>query len=91
MSSDTQRPLMNGYESKAQAAMDGLNAELKKAQYIANFHGDESLADKQNVMTGAWADVRDVLTLENARDIGKVGWRMLRGKGLDVRILPVVT
>ena len=82
---------MNGYESKAQTAMADLNAELKKSKYVAEFHGDELLADKQNMMTGAWTDMRDVLTLENAKDIGKVGWRMLRGKGVDVSLLGVIT
>ena len=81
---------MNGNDSKAHATMDDLNVELKKARYVANFHGDELLADKQNVITGTWTDVRDVLTLENAREIGKVGWNFLRGKGLDVSFLAFV-
>ena len=64
--------------------MDDLNTKLRTAGYEAKFHGDELLADKQNVMTGMLTDMRDVLTFKNAKDIGAVGWNMLRGKGLDV-------
>lgn len=93
MSSDTQRPLVNGHavgESKAQAAMDDWNAKLKTAEYVAKFHGDELLADKQNVMTGTLNDIRKVLTLRNAKEIGTVGWKMATGKGLDVSFIEVV-
>jgi hypothetical protein len=93
MSSDTQRPLVDGHavgESEPQVASDDWNAELKKAEYVAKFHGDELLADKQNVVTGLLNDIRNVFTFRNAKEIGTVGWKAFTGKGLDVSIAEVV-
>ena len=90
MSTDTQRPLMNGAASggsKTGATMEDLNSKLKKATYVAKFHGDELLADKHRVMTGLWTDIRDVVTPSNIAEIVKVGWTKFTTKKLDVRSL----
>lgn len=66
--------------------MDELNRELKAAagSDMSAFHGDELLADKLTVSTGTFDDLRNVVTWENASEIGKVAWKKLTGQGLDV-------
>ena len=101
MSSDTQG-LLNGHprdsnhlDGGIDTAFESLNARLKNAEYVAKFHGDELLADKQTVHTGTLTDIRDVLTFKNLGNILKVATNSLTGKGLDVsfpnRLEPNVT
>ncbi|KAF6236436.1 hypothetical protein HO173_005217 [Letharia columbiana] len=93
MSSESQRPLVNGHISghangrtiKLGKMVEELNMELGAAakDYQAEFHGDELLGDRQTVPTGTLLDVRDVFTWGNARQIREVLSKMVTGQGLD--------
>ena len=97
MSSDSQRPLVNGHTNghangrtiKSGQTMEELNSELGAAakNYQAEFHGDELIGDKQIVSTGTWLDIRDVMTWGNAKQIWDVLSKMMTGQGLDVSTL----
>ena len=71
--------------------MDALNAKLKESEYVAKFHGDDLLADKQTVMTGLWDDLRSVFTQKNASSIGTVAWDKLTGKEVEVSFKRAIT
>ncbi len=97
MSSESQRPLVNGRtngHTNGPAVMSGktveeLNSELGAAakDYQTAFHGDELLGDKQILPTGTLLDIRDVFTWGNAKQIWEVLSKMITGQGLDVSIL----
>ena len=90
MSSESQRPLHpNGQANEGarkRKEMERLDAELRAATStdMSGFHGDMLLADKKITRTGTLADLRDVLTWENASELGQVVWKKLAGKGVDV-------
>ena len=92
MSTESQRPLVNGHPSGSTAklgkAVDEFNSELEAAatDYQNKFHGDELLGDKQILPTGTLLDIRDVFTWSNAKQIWEVLSKMITGQGLDVSI-----
>ena len=92
MSTESQRPLINGNASGSTAkvgkAVDDFNSELEAAakDYQSKFHGDELLGDKQVLPTGTMLDIRDVFTWSNAKQIWEVLSKLMTGQGLDVSI-----
>ena len=90
MSTESQRPFVNGHASGSTAkvgkAVDEFNSELEAAakDYQVKFHGDELLGDKQVLPTGTLLDIRDVFTWSNAKQIWEVLSKMITGQGLDV-------
>ena len=97
MSSESQRPLVNGQSNghangrtvKWGQTVEELNSDLGAAakNYRAEFHGDQLLGDKQIVHTGTWLDIHDVMTWGNAKQIWGVLSNMMTGQGLDLSIL----
>ena len=97
MSSESQRPLVNGHTNghtngpavRSGKTVEELNNELGAAakDYQTAFHGDELLGDKKIVPTGTLLDIRDVFTWGNAKQIWEVLSKMITGQGLDVSIL----
>lgn len=75
------RPTANG---QPKDPMDRWDKSLKSAQGVAEFHGDQLLADKQTKLTGILSDLWKVLTPRNAPEVATVAFKMLSGKGLDV-------
>ena len=92
MSTESQRPFVNGHASGSTAKLgktvDEFNSELEAAakDYQTKFHGDELLGDKQVLPTGTLLDIRDVFTWSNAKQIWEVLAKMITGQGLDVSI-----
>ena len=93
MSSESRRGLLNGYTNgrttKSARTVSELNSDLEAAarKYQAAFHGDDLLGDKQIVLTGTLADIRDIFVWRNAKQIWRVISRLFAGQGLDVSTL----
>lgn len=96
MSSETQRPFLNGsihhHRVRTQSEIEELNAQLVQSKDLAGFHGDALIGDKR-VPKGFLAnlqnsldDFRRILTFKNAPDIGLVIGNLLSGHGLDVSL-----
>jgi hypothetical protein len=91
MSLDSQRPLLsqaNG-KTKKRPALEDLDKELRDAEYMAQYHGDELLADKhvaRNTWKSFqwWVDISPAFAPKNLGSVAGVAWGMMKGKGLDV-------
>src|SRR5438132_11688 len=71
--------------AQKQSEMDRLNEELKKASYIAGFHGDTLIGNKQVTRVGALDDIHRVFTLKNTPEIIKVLKKLIAGGGMDLK------
>ena len=101
MSSESQRPLVNGSTNghakgsavESEKTVEALNSDLEAAakNYQAKFHGDELLGDKQVVLTGTLLDIQNVFVWRNAKQMWTVLSKLVTGQGLDVRALPSET
>jgi len=68
-----------------QSEMNKLNQQLAKSRYIAGFHGDTLIGNKQVLKLGLIDDLRRILTWDNAPQIIKLIRKLIRGGGLDTR------
>ncbi|KAK5661145.1 hypothetical protein OQA88_11036 [Cercophora sp. LCS_1] len=82
MSSDTGRSLA---KSKKLSDLDKLNEELKKCGYIAGFHGDALIGNKQVTTVGILDDLKKVFVPKNYPQIIKVLKKLVAGGGIDLR------
>ena len=71
--------------STTPSSRDQFKQQVPKPSLYANFHGDESLGDQQDAVTGKVLDVSKAFTLRNAPKVGSIIWKAATGKGLDVR------